>query len=189
MNSFYTSEELNQFGFKNIGENVLLSRKASIYGAEQITIGNNVRIDDFCILSGNIQIGDYVHIAAFSALYGGSEGIIIKDFANLSSRVSVYSKTDDYSGLTMSNPMIPDKYKMVNNAKVVIGKHVMIGATSVILPGIVIPEGCAFGAFSFIKGEYDEWSICTGIPAKKVKDRNKNVLDLEKQFLMEKKYD
>ena len=54
MNSFYTENELKQIGFKRIGENVLISRKASIYQPELIEIGNNVRIDDFCILSGNI---------------------------------------------------------------------------------------------------------------------------------------
>lgn len=185
MNSFYSYEELEQFNFKHLGNNVLISRKASVYSPDKISIGNDVRIDDFCILSGNIEIGNFVHIAAFSALYGGDEGILIKDFANLSSRVSVYSKSDDYSGLTMSNPMIPDSYKNVNNGRVVIERHVIIGATSVILPGRTIPEGCAFGAFSFINNEYDEWSIYAGIPSKKIKDRKKDVLTLEKQFLKE----
>lgn len=36
-----------------------------------MTIGSNVRIDDFCILSGRLEFGSYVHIAAYSALYGG----------------------------------------------------------------------------------------------------------------------
>jgi serine acetyltransferase len=50
--SFLSREKLMEIGFKSIGENVLLSSKASIYGPENIEIGNNVRIDDFCILSG-----------------------------------------------------------------------------------------------------------------------------------------
>ena len=51
MNSFYSKEELKEIGFKKYGENVLISRKTSIYNPEKIIIGNNVRIDDFCILS------------------------------------------------------------------------------------------------------------------------------------------
>ena len=92
MTSYYSEEELKKFGFCKIGKNVFISRKSSIYGCENISIGNNVRIDDFCILSGHIEIGNYIHIAAFTALYGGKDGIFIEDFANLSSRISVYSK-------------------------------------------------------------------------------------------------
>ena len=91
-----------------MGGGTFISRKASIYGAENMIIGSHVRIDDFCILSGQIELGDYIHIAAYSALYGGEKGIFIGDFANLSSRVSVYSVSDDYSGETMTNPMIPE---------------------------------------------------------------------------------
>ncbi len=105
--SFLSREELMEIGFKSIGENVLLSRKASIYGPENIEIGNNVRIDDFCILTGKIKLGSYIHIAAYSALFGGEEGIIMEDFSGLSSRVSVYAISDDYSGESLTNPMIP----------------------------------------------------------------------------------
>ena len=147
--SFYSNDELKEIGLKKWGEGVQISRKASIYGADKISIGNNVRIDDFCILSGKIEIGSYVHIAAYSALYGGTEGIYIEDYANLSSRVSVYSISDDYSGESMTSPMIPDEYKAVVSKPVIIRKHVIIGSTSVILPGVRLLEGSAFGSFSF----------------------------------------
>lgn len=48
---FYTREELERIGFKSIGENVLISDKTSIYSPQNISIGNNVRIDDYCVLS------------------------------------------------------------------------------------------------------------------------------------------
>ena len=112
MTSFRTREELEALGFRSIGENVLISRNATIYGAANMSIGSNVRIDDFCILSGKIEIGNYIHIAAYSAIYGGSAGVQIADFANISSRVCIYALSDDFSGETMSNPMIPDKYKI-----------------------------------------------------------------------------
>ena len=70
MNNFFNEEELNKMGFKSIGKNVLISKKASIYSPEKIKIGDHVRIDDFTILSGNITIGNYVHISAYVALYG-----------------------------------------------------------------------------------------------------------------------
>lgn len=182
MNSFYSEKELESLGFSKIGKNVLISKKCSIYGAEKIVMGNNVRVDDFCILSGKIEMGDYIHIAAFSAIYGGSDGVIIDDYANISSRVSVYSVSDDYSGESMTNPMIPDKYKKVKSETVMIKKHVIIGSTSVIMPGVVLEEGCSFGAFSFITESTQPWGIYMGIPCKRKKERKKNLLELEKEF-------
>ena len=185
MNSFYSEEELKEIGFRSYGKDVYISRKCSIYGAERIEIGNHVRIDDFCILSGRISLGDYIHIAAYTALYGGESGIIVQDYANVSSRVSVYSISDDYSGESMTNPMIPEKYKKVISKQVKIGKHTIIGASSVIMPGVELAEGGAFGAFSFVNRNTESWSIYTGIPCEKIKNRRKDLLELEKKFQKE----
>jgi hypothetical protein len=84
-NSFYCENELKSLGLKSFGKNVLISRKASIYSPELITLGNSVRIDDFCILSGNISLGSYIHISAYSALFG-KYGIKMNDFSGLSPR-------------------------------------------------------------------------------------------------------
>ena len=64
---FYSESELKNLGFKKIGSNVLISKKASLYGVSQMEIGDNVRIDDFCILSGNIMLGSNIHISAYVA--------------------------------------------------------------------------------------------------------------------------
>lgn len=182
MNSFFTTCELKELGLASFGENVLISRKVSIYGAAQISIGNNVRIDDFCILSGKLSIGNYIHIAAYTALYGGNKGIYINDFAGLSSRTTVYSATDDYSGETMTNPMIPDKFKNIQSGEVCIERHVIIGSGCVVLPGAVLKEGSAFGSMTLINRSSEPWSINVGIPFKKVKDRSKNLLNMETKF-------
>ena len=183
MNSFYTNHELDQFGFKNLGSHVMISRKASIYGAEFMSIGSNVRIDDFCILSGNISIGNQVHIAAYVALYGSKEGIEIHDFAGVSARTVVYAASDDYTGEGMTNPTVPDKYRKVNHGKVIICKHAIIGAGSIVLPGVKLGEGSSFGALSLINKNADEWSINVGIPSKKVSNRKKDILLLEQQYI------
>lgn len=184
--AFYTREELEKIGFKLLGENVLISDKCSIYSPEKIEIGNNVRIDDFCILSGNIKIGNYIHIAAYSALYGGTE-IIMEDFSGLSARGLVYSASDDYSGEFLTNPMIPKKYRGVSKAKVVFKKHSLVGAGSIVLPGVILEEGTSVGANSLIIKSTQEWSIYAGSPAKKIKDRKKELLKLEEKFLKEEK--
>ncbi|MFP1454295.1 acyltransferase [Escherichia coli] len=95
-----------------------------------------MRIDDFCVFSagkGGIYIGNYIHIAVYSSLIG-SEKIVLSDYSNISSRVSIYSSNDDYSGRFMSNPMIPAEFTNVTHAPVIIGKHVIIGSGSIVLP-------------------------------------------------------
>lgn len=185
MNSFYTTEELELLGFKCVGENVLISKKVSFYGVSRIEIGNNVRIDDFCVLSagsGGIIIGSYVHIAVFSSLMGEGR-IILNDFSGLSSRVSIYSSNDDYSGQYMTNPTIPKEFTGVFSSGVQIGKHVIIGSNSVIMPGVTLNTAVAIGAFSFVNRDCEEFSIYKGNPAKKIAERNKNILQLEMEFL------
>lgn len=185
MTSFYSSDELFQMGFKSIGDNVLISRKASFYGVSKISIGNNVRIDDFCVLSageGGIQIGNFVHIAIFASLMGKGK-ITIDDFSGISSRVSVYSSNDDYTGRFMSNPTVPNEYTGVVNADVTICKHTLVGSGSIILPGVTLNEGVAISALSLVNKDCEEFYIYKGNPAKKIVKRSMELLKLEKDFL------
>lgn len=185
MNSFYSKNELNEIRFASLGQNVLISKKTSIYNPHKISIGNNVRIDDFCILSGKISLGNYIHIAAYTALYGGKSGIKIHDYSNISSKNAIYAISDDYSGETMTNPMILDKYKRVHSEEVIINKHVIIGSGCVVLPGVVLREGSSFGAMTLINRSSEPWTINAGIPFRKIKDRSRRLLELEKQFIQE----
>ena len=183
--SFYSPEELDSLNFKAIGKDVLISRYARIYDMKIIEIGSNVRIDDFCFISGKIKIGNHVHISAYSSLCGGDAGIVLEDFVNISERVAVFAKTDDFSGATLTNPTIPEKYKNVFEAKVILKKHSIVGVGSSIMPGVTLGEGSVVGAKSFVKKSTEPWSIYAGLPAKKIKDRQKGLLKLEKLFLEE----
>ena len=185
MTSFYSQQELKKIGFKKVGTNVLLSRKASIYQAQNMEIGSNTRIDDFCILSGNIKIGDYVHIAAYCGLYAGTAGIEIKAFTNCSSRTMIYAKCDDFSGENLFGPMIPEQYKYVYEAGVTIEEYVLVGTGVTILPGIVIGEGVAIGGMSLVKKSLSPWWIYAGVPCQKIKKRKKTLLEKKDRFLRE----
>jgi len=185
MSSFLSKEELDKIGFKSYGKNVLISKMVSIYLPELISIGDNVRIDDFVILSGEITLGNNIHIAPYSALFGGAggAGIVMKNYSGLSSRVTIYSISDDYSGEFMTNPTIPSNYTNVKKGKVVIQEYVIVGATSIILPGVEIGEGTAVGAMSMVIKSLPEWRICSGMPARVLKERSRKLKELEQQFL------
>ena len=181
MNSFYTQEEIIKLGFKKTGKNLYISRNAKFYGIENISIGNNVRIDDFCILSGRIKIGSYVHISAYCAFYG-SKGIKIGDFSGTSPRTIIFSAVDDFSGAYLINPMIPSEYTNIKSGKVIINDYVQLGANTIVMPNITINEGAVTGAFAFVNKDLDSWFIYAGIPAKVLKERKKDLLKYAKRI-------
>lgn len=183
--SFLSDNELRDFGFAGYGRNVLISRKCSIYGAGRVEIGNDVRIDDFCVLSaGNdgIKIGSYVHVAVYSLMIGRA-AIRISAFANISSRVSIYSSSDDYSGAYMTNPMVNKNYTGVKHQPVNIGRHVIIGSGSIVLPGVNVGDGVAIGALSLVNKDCEAFGIYAGIPVERKGERRRDLLDLERDFL------
>lgn len=183
--AFYTYTELYEIGFKSIGKNVKISNKASIYRPHEIEIGDFSRIDDFCIISGNISIGRNVHLAAYSHVSAGQCSIIFEDFSGLAYGCNVFTGSDDYSGATLTNPTVPEKYKGLKESNIIIGKHVIVGTNSIIFPGVHIQEGCAIGAQSLVTKNTEPWGIYFGSPAKKIKNRKKDLLNLEKKYLEE----
>lgn len=177
-----------QMGFAAVGNNVAISDRASFYNCERILIGNNVRIDDFCVLSAGpagIFVGNYVHLAVYSSLMG-SAAIRLADFSSLSSRVAIYSSSDDFSGEWMTNPTVPTRFTGVVSGDVSLGRHVIVGSGTVILPGVTLEEGVAIGALSLVKRDCEAFGIYFGSPARKVGIRKRRILELEKQLMSER---
>ncbi len=176
---------MEKLGFLSIGEDVNISTRASLYGVSRIALGSHVRIDDFCVLSagaGGIAIGNYVHIAVMCTIIGNAR-IELRDFSGLSSRVSIYSSSDDYSGESLTNPTVPEEYKKVEHGDVILGRHVIVGAGSVIMPGVTIGEGVAVGTLSLVTKDLEPFGIYAGIPVRKIKERSRRILELEQDFL------
>lgn len=178
---FIPQEWVEKMGFYRVGKNIQLSDKVSIYNIQNISLGDNCRIDDFAVLSGgsNLFIGRYVHIAVHCSILGRG-AVIMKDFSGLSSNVSVFSSSDVYDGTYMTNPTVPDECKKTYTDTVKIGKHSVVGAGSVILPGSCIPHNTAIGALSLVKsGTLLENSVYAGNPLKRIKDRSTDVYKYE----------
>lgn len=183
--TFYTEEQLLKVGFKSLGKNVKISTRAAIYRPHEMDIGDNSRIDDFCLLSGKIYIGRNVHLAAYSNVSAGECSVIFNDFSGLAYGCHIFTGSDDYSGKTLTNPTVPIKYKGLVEANVILGKHVIVGTNSVIFPGVHVAEGCSIGALTMVTKNTEPWSIYFGVPAKRIKSRSKDLLLLEEQYVKE----
>lgn len=179
-------EAIEMLGFASVGANVQISDKVSFYGASRIELGSNIRIDDFCVISagiGGIEIGSHVHIAIGASLIGAGK-ITLCDFVGISSRTSIYSSNDDYSGAVMTGPTLSAEFTNVRHADVFVGKHAIVGSGSVILPGVILEEGVAVGALSLVNKRCEAFGIYVGNPAKRIKNRKRDLLELEQKLLV-----
>lgn len=181
--AWLSKDELHKMQFKSLGKNVLISDKAAIYNPDLITIDNNSRIDDFCVISGKVTIGKNVHIAVFNNVAGGELGITMEDFSGLAYGCHVFTQSDDYNGNTLTNPTVPDEFKTEIKKPIRIGKHCIVGTSSIIFPGVDMGDGCSLGAMSMLTKSTPPWGVYFGVPAKKIKERKKLLLDLETQYL------
>ena len=170
--------------FKKMGKNVRIHPLAKILHPEMISIGDNVIIDDFVFLDGkqDTKIGNYVHIASFASITGGGR-LVVGDFAGISSGSRIFTGTDDFSGSGLTGPTIPPEYRSVIRSYVEIGKHAVLGANTVVLPGVTIGEGAVTGANSLVIRDVPPWTVNVGSPVRVLRERpRKTILEMEKKL-------
>ncbi|MEG3930311.1 acyltransferase [Microcoleus sp. T3_B1] len=181
------TNQASKLELAQVGQDVIIWPEAKIISPEVITIGDSVIIDDFVFIMGgkSTKIGSFVHIASFTSITGGGE-LVMEDFTGLSGGVRVYTGNENYSGGCLTNPSVPYPYRLATRSYVHIKKHAIIGANTVILPGVVIGEGAAIGANSLVTKDCEPWKTYFGSPAKAIKTRPQNkILELEAQLRQE----
>ncbi|RZT96804.1 galactoside O-acetyltransferase [Ancylomarina subtilis] len=187
---YYTELDLADAGFKSLGNNIKIAKNCTIMGLNNIAIGDNVIIDAYCTIcavgDGFLEIGSYVHIGGYCLLSAG-DGIFINDFSGLSQGVKIYSRSDDYTGKYLTNPTIPEKYTGVKRGTVKLESYVIIGAESIILPDVTIGQGSSVGALSLVSRNLPEWGMYLGHPLRKLGNRSKDMLKLQREFMKEHK--
>ena len=183
MSNLYTIEELEKMGVTIYGENIKITRFVNIYNPKNLILHDNIRIDDFTIISckGIIEIFNFVHISA-QCFISSSTKITIGNFSAISVGTKIFGSCDDFSGEFLANPTIPTEYTNVKIGDILIGENVIIGSNSVMMPNIVIEEGAVIGANSFINKNCSSWNIYAGNPIKFIKNRSKNCFELLEKF-------
>lgn len=178
-NIFFNLNEL-----KHLGKNVIIGKTVRIRYPELVSIGDNCIIDDFTYISTQLKIGNYVHISSGCKIIGGrNSNVVFKNFSTLSPNVVLVAGTDDYVG-GIATPLVPMEFKGdCKIGQIVLGKHSIVGAGTVVMPDVEFKEGSSVGALSLVKNNLEEWKLYAGIPAKFIKARNKEkILLLEKEF-------
>jgi len=146
-----------------------------IIGLEHITFGRDIIIDDFVLIHAKkrMRIGNHVHIACFSSITGGEE-FEIGDFSAISQGCRILTATDDFSGWGFGNSTIDEIFRNVKRAPIRIGAFCIVGANSVILPGVNVGEGATVGACSVITRDLEPWGVYIG--NRRARHRNKEAV-------------
>lgn len=181
--AYLTNDELLAMGFRKLGQNVQVSTRAAIYEPHLIELGDNVRIDDFCVVSGRVSLGRNVLITVFCNIAGGQAGVFIGDFSCLAYGCHVFSQNEDYSGRYLNNSTLPRDLRRETKKPVYIGRHCIVGTHCVIVPGVTLADGTSVYAQSLVTKPTQPWSIYFGSPARRIKTRRQDMLELEKQYL------
>lgn len=143
----------------------------------------DVRISESTVLSfpQNLDLSDNVFIGHYNFIEA-SNGISIEEGVQITNYISVLSHSSHVSirlyGKEYRKAKDPIAYK---KGSVRIGKYSFIGPHATIMPDSVIGKGCLVSAYSFVKGNYPDFSIIAGNPAVVVG----NTKDLDKKYLEE----
>lgn len=151
MIELYTNEELTKLGFSRIGADTRISKEAKFYTTLG-ELGDKVRIDTYAICTGEINLSDYVHISPFCFLGGTGGKIIMGAYSGISTHVSIFTKSDDYS----TNRTGTAK-KLFGD--VVIGQYSIIGSGTKILPGVKIGNFVSIGCNCVINRDIPDHTI------------------------------
>lgn len=168
--SFLSEAEVDDIGLASVGRSARISRHARFYGASRIRLGEEVRIDDFAVLSAGpegIDLEGHNHIAVGALLFGD---ITLRAWSTVSSRAAIYSTSDDFGVDTHTYPHVEEGRTLVDQP-VVIGTRVVIGTGSTVLPGVTIADGVSVGAMSLVKAPIARAGVYAGIPARFIKAR------------------
>lgn len=167
--------------------NVKTFEYTKIIGLENIEFGENIIIDDFVLIYAKtrMKIGNNVHIACFTSITGGA-AVEIGDFCAVSQGCRILTGTDDFKDWGFGNSTLDEKYRNTKRAPVKIGKFCIIGANSVVLPGVTFGQGATVGACSVVTRNLEPWGVYIG--NKRVCERKKDdVLANYTRYLREHK--
>ena len=176
---------------KYCGENVFIGHNTIFTNPSKVILHDNVRIDPFCLITTELEVGNYAQICSHAVLGGGAQHKVTLgkwNFIGYGSKL--FCASEDYSG--QEGPV----NEFWGNNKIFRGDITFsdysgIASDVMVLPGVTLPVGCTIGAKSFVytKNELTPWSVYIGNPLKFLKQRseaNVRTLSIDPNFLKRK---
>ncbi len=114
-----------------------------------------------CHVGKNTFFGDYVRMDTSYA-----DMIYIGDYTHITSGCRLLCHQRDLTGYCVGDNAAELGYR---TGEIHIGKGVMVGMETLIMPGVTIGDGAIIGAGSIVTRDIPAWTIATGRPARVVK--------------------
>ncbi len=171
------------------GNNAIVYPLAKIIEPENLSMGDETIIADFCFIYAvgkGIELGNFCHITEHGIIQAG--GLVkFGDFSSVGPRTTILASSDNYEGEGFHGlKVFRDKYRKVSNQDVIFGRHVQVGMGSIVMPGVILEDGCQIGAGSLVTKSMPAWTLCYGSPCKPIREYSKDkILKLEEEFLKE----
>ncbi len=178
---FYSTDELRLMGAKHVGNNCQISRLVTFYEFRG-SFGDSVRIDDWCVIKGDVSFLDYVHISSFSVVSGVRAPVVIRQFVGIGSHLNILAGTDDYRANTLGNPTTRNELETMIAGPIDIGIGSVIGAHCLILPNVTIGDGASIGAGCIINFNVPEGGMVRSARSQLL-DRRRNVNSIKEMAL------
>ena len=115
----------------------------------------------------NVKIGLGVFIGHFNYIDGYNK-VTIGDGCQITNYASILTHSSHHTLRLHGNLDIPNELSEIGlvTGEVIIGAYSYIGAHTVIMPGSKIGKGCIVSAYSYVNGEFPDYSILRGQPAR-----------------------
>jgi acetyltransferase-like isoleucine patch superfamily enzyme len=180
--------------FKKVGKNVVFGRNLTVRHPHKIVIGDNVIIDDDCLVDAKgednegIVIGDYVTIGRLSSLVCKNADICIGSHVNIGStvklvvanhgKIEIGSQIDIGSSCHFSGgsydfsqtEALPSTQRMATKG-IRVEDLAWVGAGVIILDGVNIGTKSIVGAGAVVTHDIPPNSIAFGVPAEVKRQR------------------
>jgi len=172
------SPQFDYLLLQSCGENVFVSANVEIRRPHLVKIGSNTNIDSGFYCTVAAEIGDYCHITPYVSVIGGPKGLLkMGHFTTIAAGSRLVCVSDEYKGVGLvSCPSIPEEFKDNLIIGPIIFEHfASVGTNVVILPGVTLAEGSVVGACSLVTKSTEPWTIYTGIPAKPIQARSREM--------------
>ncbi len=151
--AFLTAAQLESMHFARLGRNVCIDQTVQIFGSERISLGDNVRIDAFSILSASqfpIEFAGHSHIGAGTYLFANGGVIRFEVFSGTSPGCRLFTATDDFSEGMIRGPNLPVADRLLHCGPIHFRENAGIGANCVVLPGCTLGVNATAGAGTVI---------------------------------------
>jgi len=162
--------------FKHVGNDCSIRPVLNTTHPENISLGNDVSIGILSWIATNttlhkepkLIIGNRVHIGAYAVITAANE-IRIGNNVLMSERVTILDHIHDYTDNTKAVIDQP----IVSKGKIIIEDDCFIGINSAIIGGVKIGKHVVIGANSVVTHDIPEYSVVAGSPAKIIKRYDK----------------